>query len=135
MIEPRSLEILEQELKTRIEEDRKILDEMRAEIRPLKTLTRRIQPRSARAVSLVGPEGGNNQIRFDPFRKQLVRVVDSNQNEYCLEVITPRASMDALNARHFASDGTPLTALGRMTASLGKTHVKDLSFVFSPQLG
>src|SRR5438093_4215083 len=133
MIEPASLEILEKELNARIHEDRKILDEMRAEVRPLKSLTRRIQPRSATAISLVGTDGGNNQIKFDPFRIQLVRVVDSSENEYCLEVITPRASMDNLNVRHFASDGSPLTSLGRMIASLGKSHVKDLSFVFSPK--
>ena len=50
---------------------------------------------------------------------QLIRVVDSSQNEYCLEVITPRSSIEELNAYHLNSDGTGRTPLGRMMAYLG----------------
>ena len=132
MMEPSTLEVLDQELKKRVEEDRKILEQMRADVSQLKTITRRIQPRSATAISLVGTDGGNNQVRFDPFRIQLVRVVDSSQNEYCLEVITPSASIDELNRRHIEADGSANTALGRMIQFLGKSHLRDLSPVFDP---
>ena len=47
MIEPASFEKLQSELKDRIDKDRKVLDDMRGEVRPLKNLTRRIHPRSA----------------------------------------------------------------------------------------
>src|SRR5947209_17473032 len=114
MIEPATFEKLQGELKDRIDQDRKVLDEMRAEVRPLKGLTRRIHPRSATAISLVGTDGGSNQLRFDPFKIQLIRVVDSSRTEYCLEVITPRTPIGELTRRHLGETGVPLTALGRM---------------------
>jgi hypothetical protein len=132
MIEPETLNILQKELKARIDEDRKVLDEMREEVRPLKALTRRIQPRSATAISLVGTDGGNNQLRFDPFQIQLVRVVDSSHNEYCLEVITPRTSIAELTKKHLDPNGAPKTALGRMMNSLGISDLSELSPVFNP---
>ena len=135
MIELSTLEALDQELKKRVDEDGKILEQMREDVRPLKGMTRRIQPRSATAISLVGTDGGNNQLRFDPFTIQLVRVVDSSQNEYCLEVITPSVSIDELSKRHIALDGAPKTALGRMIKFLGKSHLRDLSPVFDPSDG
>jgi len=77
-----------------------ILDELRAEIQPLKSATRRIQPRSTTAISLVGTDGGNNRIEFDPFMVQLIRVVDSSNNEYCLEAVTPTTDLRVVNALH-----------------------------------
>jgi len=130
MIEPASFETLQRELKTRIDQDRRVLDEMCDEVRPLRTLTRRIHARSATAISLVGTDGGNNQFRFDPFRLQLIRVVDSSHNEYCLEVITPRTSLTELNKRHLNESGIPLTSLGRMMTYLGVTELSKLSPVF-----
>jgi hypothetical protein len=130
LIELETLEILQKELKERIEEDKQILDEMRAEVRPLKFETRRIQPRSARMISLVGTDGGNNQFRFDPFQIQLVRVVDSNRKDYGLEVITPQTSIVELNRRHLDFDGSPKTVLGKMMVYLGVSDLSDLSPVF-----
>jgi hypothetical protein len=131
MIDLATLGTLQQELRARINEDRKVLDEMRDEIRPLRGMTRRIQARSATAISLVGTDGGNNQLQFDPFRVQLVRVVDSSQNEYCLEVITPRTSIRDLTRRHLDPNGAALSALGRMMKSLGVSDLSDLSPVFN----
>jgi hypothetical protein len=37
MIEPALLDILQKEVRSRIDEDRKVLDEMRDEVRPLKS--------------------------------------------------------------------------------------------------
>jgi hypothetical protein len=130
MIEPASFDKLQSELKDRIDKDRKVLDDMRAEVRPLKGSTRRIHPRSATAISLVGTDGGSNQLRFDPFKIQLVRVVDSSRNEYCLEVITQRTPIGELTKRHLEESGTPLTALGRMMKYLEISDLSKLSGVF-----
>ena len=36
----------------------------------------RIQPRTTTSISLVGTDGGNNKIQYDPFLIQLIRVVE-----------------------------------------------------------
>ena len=133
MLQFESLDTLRSELKGQLNEDRALLDEMRAEVRPLKFVTRNIQPRSATAISLVGTDGGNNQIRFDPFQVELVRVVDSSHNEYCLEVITPRTPISELSKKHVGTDGIPRTPLGRMMKFLGISELADLSPVFKPE--
>jgi hypothetical protein len=127
MIDPQSMEQLRSQMRERIGEDRALLDELRNEIRPLRNDTRRIQPRSTTAISLVGTDGGNNQLQFDPFLVQLVRVVDSSNNEYCLEVISPTSDRRAINARNIDPSGTPLTSLGRMMKALGVEKLWDLS--------
>jgi len=118
MIETDSLAKLKTEVESRMAADRKILDQLRAEIRALKSATRRIQPRSTTAVSLVAADGGNNRIEFDPFLVQLVRIVDSSNNEYCLEAVTPTTDLDQLQARQFDETGAPVTALGDLMAFL-----------------
>ena len=42
--------------------------------------------------------GGNNQSRFDPFLIQLIRMVDSSDNEHCLEVVSPGWGQEAGSA-------------------------------------
>jgi hypothetical protein len=130
MIEPASLSVLSDAIRARINAESGVLTQMRDDIRQLKASTRRIHPRSATAISLVGTDGGNNQIHFDPFIVQLIRVVDSSQNEYCLEVITPRSSIEDLNAYHLNPDGTGRTPLGRMMEYLGIAGLHQLSPVF-----
>lgn len=107
--------------------DHIVLDELRAEIRPLASGVKTIQPRQTTSVSLVAADGGNNRIEFDPFMVQLVRVVDSSANEYCLEAITPTTNVDALSARQFHPDGSPATALGYLLKYLGLKSLPDLS--------
>jgi hypothetical protein len=58
---------------------------------------------------------------------QLVRVVDSSNNEYCLEAITPTTSVTALSAKQFAGSGQRQTALGDLMAYLGLRHLTELS--------
>src|SRR5690606_16402020 len=94
--------------------------------------TRRIQPRATTSISLVGTDGGNNQLQFDPFLIQLVRVVDSSNNEYCLEAVSPTTPVQKLNERQFAADGAARTALGEMMAFLGVNSLPALSA--SPRL-
>src|SRR6476646_5248811 len=111
MIEPQSIAQLKEEIASRLRVDRTILDDLRSEIRPLRDRTRRIHPRTATTISLVATDGGNNRIQFDPFLIQLVRVVDSSNNEYCLQAVTPTTDILSLGAQQF-EDGEPVTALG-----------------------
>ena len=85
-----------------IEADKSLLEELRQDMRGQKSKVRRIHQRSATAISLVGTDGGNNQLRYDPFMVQLIRVVDSSNNEYCVEVITPNSDINALNSYHLS---------------------------------
>lgn len=118
MIDPESIDALRSQLASSIAGDRQVLDELCAEVRPLRSQTRRIQPRSTTAISLVGTDGGNNRIEFDPFMVQLVRVVDSSNNEYCLEAVTPTTDRMLVNERHISAAGEPRTALGRLMVKL-----------------
>jgi hypothetical protein len=126
-VNPESQADLKREIAERLTEDRRILDELRDEIRPLRSEVRRIQPRTSTSISLVGADGGNNRIQFDPFLVQLVRVVDSSNNEYCLEAITPTTSVAALSQRQFGSDGTAQTPLGNLMELLDCRDLTQLS--------
>jgi len=127
MIEPSSLAQLEDAIINCIYSDQGILDQLREEIRPLKSRAKRIQPRATTSISLVGTDGGNNQLQFDPFLIQLIRVVDSSNNEYCLEAISPTTPIDKLNQRHFCKAGGPITALGEMMEVLNVDGLQELS--------
>lgn len=127
MIDPQSHARLRREVEERMREDRKLLDTLRSEIRDLRSQVRRIQPRTTTSMSLVATDGGNNRLQFDPFLVQLVRVVDSSNNEYCLEAITPTTTVSKLSAKQFDENGKPTTPLGRMMAFLGVTELTALS--------
>jgi hypothetical protein len=123
------------QLKTAISEcigsDQRILTSLRDEIRPLKNAARRIQPRATTSISLVGTDGGNNQLQFDPFLVQLVRVVDSSNNEYCLEAVSPTTPIAALNSRQL-ENGVAKSALGSMMQYLGVDTLQALSHMIRP---
>ena len=86
-------------------------------------------------MSLVGTDGGNNQLHFDPFMVQLVRVVDSSNNEYCLEALSLTTPIHSLDKRQFNSDGTPRTALGEMMNFLQVRSLSTLSPMIRPTEG
>jgi hypothetical protein len=127
MIDPESYTQIKDVIAGCIETDQVVLDNLRDEIKPLKNATRRIQPRATTSISLVGADGGNNKLQFDPFLIQLVRVVDSSNNEYCLEAVSPTTPINKLNERQFSEDDSPITALGEMMALLGVNRLPDLS--------
>jgi hypothetical protein len=95
----------------------------------------RIQARTTTSISLVGADGGNNSLQFDPFLVQLVRVVDSSNNEYCLEAITPTTNVSRLSAAQFRDDGQPATALGELMRDLGAEDLPRLTHMIRPGTG
>src|SRR5690242_16628528 len=123
MIDPQSLETLSRDLRLCMHSDRNVLDELRADVKLLQQATRRIQPQATTALSLVATDGGNNRIQFDPFLVQVVRVVDSSDNELCFEVITPTSDIRVLHGRHFDEGGKGVTALGRLMNYLDVRHL------------
>lgn len=128
MLEPASQSALRDRIARQIGEDRAVLDRLRADVRPLASRTLRIFPRSATSVSLVAADGGNNHLRFDPFLVQLIRVVDSGNNEYCLEAVSPTMSVSGLSAYQFEKQ----TALGRLMGYLGVEDLSELSHMIRP---
>jgi hypothetical protein len=127
MIDTENVSRIRDEIGQRIVAERSLLDQLRIEIRQLRPNVRRIQPRTTTAISLVGTDGGNNRIQFDPFLVNLIRVVDSSNNEYCLEAVTPTTSVASLSARQFRENGSPRTALGAMMTYLGVRDLTQLS--------
>jgi hypothetical protein len=127
MIDQETYRHLKAEIEVRTAADRSVLDKLRADVRPLLSSTKRIHPRAATSISLVATDGGNNSLRFDPFMVQVVRVVDSNDNELCLEVVTPTTPIADLNGRQFDPSGQPITSLGRLMAALNVNSLTKLS--------
>jgi hypothetical protein len=127
MIDQETYRQLKADIEVRTASDRLLLDKLRADVRPLVSKTRRIHPRSATSVSLVATDGGNNSLRFDPFMVQVVLVVDSNDNELCLEVVTPTTPIVELDARQFDASGKPVTSLGRLMTALNVHSLPKLS--------
>jgi hypothetical protein len=118
---------LKAEIEVQTSADRLFLDKLRVDVRPLLGCTKRIHPRTATSVSLVATDGGNNSLRFDPFMVQVVRVVDSNDNELCLEIVTPTTPIADLNKRQFDGAGNSVTSLGRLMAALNVDTLQKLS--------
>ena len=127
MLDPATQQQLKEAVFDQIDQDMSVLQNLRDEINVLRSAMRRINARTTTSISLVGTDGGNNQVRFDPFLVQVVRVVDSSNNEYCVEAVTPTTNVAKLSARQFDSSGAPRTALGAMMEFLGVDDLTRLS--------
>ena len=124
VLDPGSYERLRNVITGRIEQDMGTLATLRHDVAPLRSRTRQVSRRATTSVALVGTDGGNNRVQFDPFLVQVIRVVDSSNNEYFLDAVTPETEIGGLSRSQFKPDGTPRTALGKMMAFL---DVQDLT--------
>jgi hypothetical protein len=129
MFTPEEISNLRQVVRECAQSDKKLLEAIRKETVALKGNVKKIQPRSATAVSLVASDGGNNQMRFDPFHVQLVRVVDSYGKQLCLDAVSVTTNLQKLDEAQWNADGSPKTPLGRMMLDLNVTskRLNDLS--------
>ena len=123
MIDPDSLSTLDTEIHRAVQNDGPVLDALRTEVRILSVPDPAYSATFYDCNFIGRHRCRQNQIEFDPFMVQLVRVVDSSNNEYCLEVVTPTSDIRTVNERHINRSGKAISSLGRMMSFLG---VKDL---------
>ncbi len=71
----------------------------------------------------MGTDGGNNNLKFDPFVVHVIRVVDSNDVEYYMDVITPTMPIESLDNKIRGRND----ALKRMMDYLGVSSITQLS--------
>jgi hypothetical protein len=105
---------LSRRIAERIAQDQGLLEQLRGEVRPLRDQVRQIKPRSVTSLAFVATDGGNNQLRFDPFLVQLIRVVDSSNNSYVVDAVTPESDIEELSKRHLDDERSQLGSLMRL---------------------
>ena len=118
MFDPKEIPAMRKVIREAMAREKSNLDELRNEIGSLSSDVKVIRPRTTTAVSMVASDGGNNQLVFDPFHVQLVRVVDSFGEQLCLDTVTPTTDTDRLSEEQYNIDGSPRTALGRLMIDL-----------------
>jgi hypothetical protein len=121
-------------LRESVEKSVATLEALRQQVRALGRPSR-IQQRSVTTVSLVGTDGGHNQRGINPFLTQFMRVVDSNDHEHSMEVVTAHEPLDSLWEKHekldFHGRPTPLKHLMNAVGIKGPEGLQRLSPLFS----
>lgn len=110
-----------------IVQDKGILDELRADVRPLAQSVQQVRPQSTSALSFVATDGGNNKLQFDPFLVSFVRIVDSSDNEYSMSVVTANTDIRKLSEWDLGTKTGKPTVLGKMMQALGVKTLPELS--------
>ncbi|MEV6101494.1 hypothetical protein [Nocardia sp. NPDC051981] len=131
MFDADQIKQLKQLIGDQVEAGRVELDKLVEQAHAIRSAVKVIKPRAATSVALMASDGGNNRVAFNPFQLQVVRVVDSNGKELCLEVVSPISDIEDLGRRQFDDDGSPRTALGQMMHGLGVDTLKGLSPMMS----
>lgn len=126
MFDPDELPELKETVFLRTRQDQQRLDELRKEVRALKDSVQIIRPRNVTAASLVGSDGGNISLIFDPFHIHLVRVVDSKGKRQLLDAVSILTDTDVLSRRLLDDPDSPL---GLMMRDLGVRSLNDLSYM------
>ena len=133
MFSPETIEDIRAKIKRSIFSNKDAFQQLREDIAKLKRKERRINPRGATAIALVATDGGNNKFYFDPFYIQVLRVVDSSENELFLKVISSETDLDSLSRSHFDRHGDPVDVLGELMKDLGIDHLSDLSYMLKKE--
>ena len=127
MFEPDEIPQIKRAIRECAIRDKGLLDDLRKEVKEMRPNVRVIQPRRINSFSLVASESTNNKLEFDPFYFQLIRVVDSDGKNLCLDTITPTTDTDVLSNRQFDESGNPQTALGVLMRDLSCDTLNELS--------
>ena len=127
MFDPEEIPEIKRAIHECAQMDRRLLDDIRAEVLEMKPAVRVIQPRPITTFSLVASESTDNKLVYDPFYFQLIRVVDSNGKNLCLDTITPSTNTNLLSQRQFDDQGNPRTPLGTLMKDLGCMTLNELS--------
>ena len=127
MLKVESQKQINKDIFNAISRDKNLLENLRKDISKLKNEVKRIRERTVTAIALVGTDGGNNKFNFDPFMLQVLRVVDSSNNELFLKVVTSETNIDILSKSHFNDKGQPVDPLGELMFDLGVRTLGELS--------
>jgi hypothetical protein len=127
MFDPDELPYIKQAIRDCAFVDRQLLADLRNEVSEIKASVRVIKPRSINTFSLVATDGTNNKLIYNPFYFQLIRVVDSNGKNLCLDTLTPTTDTDDLSKRQFDERGEPKTVLGILMRDLECKTLSELS--------
>lgn len=130
MFQPDQLPVLRRLISAQTARDKALLDQLMAEVAALGQV-RTIRPRSATSVALMAADGGNNEVAFNPFSLQVIRVVDSHGKELFLDVVSPTSDIAELSLRHLDAAGVARTPLGALMADLGVAGLRELSPMMS----
>jgi hypothetical protein len=127
MFDPDELPYIKQAIRDCAFVERQLLTDLRSEVSEIKASVRVIKPRTINTFSLVATDGTSNKLVYNPFYFQLIRVVDSNGNNECSDVLTPSTNTDDLSARQFDERGEPKTVLGTLMRDLKCKTLSELS--------